>query len=223
MNRIMLPNNGPVMSKIPAGIALGIRECKNVHVDVLTLVTPARNNLDSIVVGEFLGEAVSKKLMKGNQVPLGDHGIVLEHESVTTALKKRTLKVAVAFYISGNDVKKLDARPLDALIYVPWMAEDGVAWATKWDAETHGDQTQNSEIDLPGKVIEALKRLTISVNLSTGLSHPSDKTHAKQVFSGLAAGAFVWKPEEIEKWAVRNGWKPNDAEELAALSAKYLF
>ena len=222
MNRILLPNRGPDIDKVPVAIALGIRECKRVGADTLTIVTPAKNNLDSIVVGDFLGDAVAKKLMKGNRVMVGNEGVALEHESVAAAVKKHSLRVAVAFYVSAEDMIKLDALHLQALIYVPWLETEGVAWASKWNAETHGAQTIGGAIDLPQEVIKALEGLTAFVNRSTGLSHPSDKKHAKDVFSKLAVSSLKWAPEEIEKWAVRNGWRPDDASDLASLSSKYL-
>jgi hypothetical protein len=117
---------------------------------------------------------------------------------------------------------RLDELRLPALILVPWNEDEGTAWVAKWNAETHGTKTENADIDLPQEVIQALKNLSARVNVSTGLSHPLDKQHAKGTFSKLAIARVKWIPDEIEKWAVRNGWKQKDAQELAALSQKFL-
>jgi hypothetical protein len=77
------------------------------------LITPMQN-LDTIIVGEYLGKNATQSLKKGNRVPLGQ------------------------------------------------------------------------------EVILALKNLSACVNVSTGLSHPLDKQHAKDTFSKLAIAREKW-------------------------------
>ncbi|MFT4176044.1 MAG: hypothetical protein QM627_05255 [Luteolibacter sp.] len=221
MKRIHIPNMGPDQANIPKAIAVGIRECKSSTTDVLALITPVKDNFDSIVVGEFLGNDVSKRLMKGGHVPIQGQGISLSHHSVSTVQKGRTPKVGIAFYVSSSDIKKLDDLQFDCLIFVPWLDKDGEQWARIWDAETHGGTTVGAAVNLHTEVEKALSDLTACVNLSTGLGHPSDKEHAKRKFSQLRSAGITWDPSEIEKWAVRNRWKVSDAQELATLSSKY--
>jgi hypothetical protein len=221
MKRIHIPNMGPDKSKIPTAIAIGIRECKNVGISDLILITPLKNNLDSIVVGEFLGGDVSKRLMKGEKIPIGNGGASISHHSVSTILKCAAPKIGLVFYVSSEDIKKLDDLMFECMIFVPWLDKDGEEWSQKWNAETHGEPTFNSEIDLPSEVTTALLNLRACVNLSTGLAHPSDKKHAKHKFSELRAAGIKWNPLEVEKWAVRNGWKASYAKELSKLSSRY--
>ena len=221
MKRIHIPNMGPDTSTIPTAIALGVRECKQAGAAELTLITPVKNNLDSIGIGKFLGRDVAKRLMKGDRIPIGDQGASLTHHSVSTVQKARTPSVGLAFYVSKDDIKKLDDLRFDTLIFVPWLDNDGVEWAQKWDAETHGGSTTDSAVSLPTEVEESMKSLTTCVNLSSGLGHPSDKVHAKRRFSELRSEGITWSPSELEKWAVRNGWMAADAEELSKLSARY--
>lgn len=222
MKRIHIPNMGPDQSTIPKAIAIGIRECKSLNRDQLTLITPVKDNLDSIVVGEFLGKEASKKLMKGGLIPLPGHDVSIGHESVASVQKRRTPSVGLVFYVSSDAIQKLDGLNFDCLIFVPWLDQDGIDWGNKWDAETIGASNQKAEVDLPVEVIEALGKLTACVNLSTGLGHPSDKDQAKRIFSALRANGIRWAPSEIEKWAVRNSWRVSDAAELANLSTRYV-
>jgi len=221
MKRIHLPNMGPVTGNIPKAIGAAVKECQSIGAQEVALITPLKNNLDTLVIGEFLGEAVAKRLMKGESIPIGKEGVSLIHGSVATITKGRPPRVGLAFYVSRGDIQKLDDLRFDVLIYVPWLDKDGQVWAAKWGAETLGAQTRDQDIDLPAEVIEALQRLTRCVNLSTGLGHPSDKTNAKRQFTNLRAAGLHWRPSELEKWAVRNGWRAADAEELATLSARY--
>lgn len=221
MKRIHIPNMGPDPSSIPTAIAIGVRECKQAGTTELALITPIKDNLDSIMVGEFLGRDVAKRLMKGDKIKVGNHGVSLTHHSVSSVQKARTPSVGLAFYVSKEAIQKLDDLHFDTLIFVPWLDKDGIDWTQKWDAETHGGSSVDTSVSLPPEVVESLTSLTACVNLSTGLGHPSDKEHAKRRFSDLRSAGIKWDPGELEKWAVRNGWKAADAEELSKLSIRY--
>jgi len=221
MKRIHIPNMGPNTANIPVAVAVAIRESKALGSDSVTLITPVKDNLDSIVLGDFLGRDAAKRLMKGSTVALGDYGVSLTHESVATMQKKRRASIGLAFYVSADSISQLDQLDFECLIFVPWLDKEGVKWAQKWNAETHGAPTVGTEVNLPEDVIVALKSLTTCVNLSTGLAHSSDKENAKRTFTKLRSGGIKWNPEEIEKWAVRNGWRADDAQELATLSGRY--
>lgn len=221
MKRIHIPNMGPDKSKISTAIAIGVRECKNSGTRDLSLITPLKNNLDSIVVGEFFGVDVSKRLMKGEKIPIGHSGLSISHYSVSTILKCAAKKIGLVFYVSNEDIKKIDDLMFECLIFVPWFDKDGEDWARKWNAETHGEPISVSQVNLPKEATTALLNLTVCVNLSTGLGHPSDKEHAKRKFAELRAAGVKWDPAEVERWAVRNGWKTADAEELSTLSRRY--
>src|SRR3989339_425712 len=202
MKRIHVPNMGPDPVVVPKAFAIGLRECKAFSSAVLTIITPVKDNLDSIVIGDVLGRDAAKKLMKGYKVPIGDHGVSFRHESVSTVQKCATPRVAIAFYVSMDDIQRLDDLGFDCLIFVPWLDKEGEQWAAKWDAETMGAKTQDAAVILPSEVIVTLKNLTAMVNLSTGLGHPLDKTRAKEKFAELRAQGVRWNPSEIEKWAV---------------------
>src|SRR2546425_11658413 len=120
MKRIHVPNMGPDAGTIPKAIAIGIRECEAIGAGALTIITPAKNNLDSIVIGDFLGRDVAKSLMKGDSVPVRDRGVELRHESVATVRKIAAPKVGLAFYVSEDAIRKLDDIQFDCLIFVPW-------------------------------------------------------------------------------------------------------
>lgn len=223
MKRIHIPNIGPNTANIPLAIAMAIRESKALGSDSITLITPVKDDLDSIVLGDFLGRDAAKRLMKGGTVALGDYGVSLTHESVATMQKMRRASIGLAFYVSTDSISVLDQLDFECLIFVPWLDKEGVQWAQKWNADTHGASTAGAEVNLPEDVIAALKNLTTCVNLSTGLGHSSDKEkeNAERTFSKLRLGGIKWNPAEIKKWAVRNGWRADDAQELATLSGRY--
>ena len=69
-------------------------------------------------------------------------------------------------------------------------------------------------------VKEALKSLTDRVNLSTGLSHYSDESSAKEIFKLLYKEGEQLVASEIAVWAMENGWKSKGAQQLGALAER---
>ena len=64
----------------------------------------------------------------------------------------------------------------------------------------------------------ALKAITNRINLSTGLSHPSDMNAAKEMFVKLHKAGESLVAKDIRVWAIQNGWQGNDAKELGDLA-----
>jgi hypothetical protein len=221
MKRFCLPNAGADLKNTQMAIALGIRECEKLGIQNFTVVVGTKKNFESTAIGKLLGNT-AKKLAKGDAVEVDSQGHKVQLESVATIQKLRPARVVIALNLSGDDIQKLDDLLIDVLIFVPWSKTEGDTWATKWAAETLGVPNAVHTIDLTPAVVEALKNLTSSVNLSTGLQHSLDKGHAKKCFADLQDAGSVWNPAEIEKWAVQNGWKAVHAEALASLSARYL-
>ncbi len=216
-----MPNAGANLKNSQVAIALGITECERLGVQDFTIVVGTKKHFESTEIGKLLGDT-AKKLAKGDAVTVDSKGHKVQLESVVTIQKIRTARVVIALHLAPDDIQKLDDLLIDVLIFVPWSETEGNTWAAKWAAETVGVPNAVHTIDLIPVVVDALKDLTASVNLATGLGHPSDIKDAKKRFTDLQSAGAVWNPVEIEKWAVQHGWKANDAEELAKLSARYL-
>ena len=222
MKRFHIPNMGPDTANIPKGFALGLRLCEEFGSNELTLVVPSKGNLSSIVVGKFLGEPASKRLMAGETVTLGGN-VHIRCECPKTLKKRSEPDVVLAFYISSDDLNVIDSlHGTHAAIFVPWLDADGVAWQRTWNAEVPGQPVVETAPALDPTVEAGLRSLTNHVNLSTGLSHPSDMRDAKKLFTDLRASRTTYDPAEIRVWAVRNGWRPDDADELMQLATRYL-
>ena len=64
----------------------------------------------------------------------------------------------------------------------------------------------------------ALQSLTDAVNLSTGIIHPNDNNRARETFQILHEHREILLRSEIEAWALDNGWKADDANQLGSLA-----
>lgn len=103
-----------------------------------------------------------------------------------------------------------------ALVIVPCgMDADIEKWKKTWNPQIPGQQQTTPEELIDNYVIEeALKTLTNTVNLSTGLSHPRDKDKAVELFHILIENNELYDPDSIRAWALRNGWMPSGADQL---------
>lgn len=221
MKRIYIPSCGHDDNKVKMAIAVGLRECKNCGGRELSLITPVKDNLDTITVGKVLGRQTARRLMKGKRVTCQGTGVRLSHDSIRTVQQGRVGEVGIAIYLAEKDLRKLDDLCFDCLIYIPWVEGEGQEWAQRWAAETVCGDPIESDIVLPKAVVESLESLTRCVNLSKGLGHDSDEKLAKTKFKELRDAGVTWDPREVEKWAVRNQWEASDAKELSDLSARY--
>lgn len=151
----------------------------------ITLVVPKKAGWEHSIIGEFLGQAVAKALIKGQSVRL--EGVTVSLESPQTFRPIPGQGLLVGAHISVKDMGKLeDAWGTQILVYLPWNDLEAQEWKATWYPQTIGsksEEAQTSSLSVP--VEEALKRLTDMINLGTGLGHPSDKRHAQKTFDKL--------------------------------------
>ncbi|MDQ3471620.1 MAG: hypothetical protein M3428_04480, partial [Pseudomonadota bacterium] len=57
-------------------------------------------------------------------------------------------------------------------------------------------------------------------NQSHNVLHPRDREYADETFRVLRAKGHKVDPAEVKSWAIRNGWKPGAADEIANVAAK---
>lgn len=69
---------------------------------------------------------------------------------------------------------------------------------------------------------KGLEYLAIGVNVGTGLTHPDDRSSAINLSRLLLAGDERYDPDEVRVRAVRHGWEPSDAREVAEVAEKVL-
>jgi hypothetical protein len=105
---------------------------------------------------------------------------------------------------------------------IPWDRDDIAGWKRTRDPENVTTKTKEGHRATIGNpVVEAaLTALTDSVNLTTGITHPSDKTAAVEMFRILRSAGEDFDPEQIREWAVAHGWVPRHARHLAETATK---
>ncbi|POE11635.1 hypothetical protein BV921_04475 [Pectobacterium odoriferum] len=66
----------------------------------------------------------------------------------------------------------------------------------------------------------ALEHLKIVTNISSGLTHSSDESTAKETFKYLHKLGIRLEYDEVYLWAKQHGWEDRHARELAVLAEK---
>lgn len=66
----------------------------------------------------------------------------------------------------------------------------------------------------------AIAKLSILVNVSTGLAHPLDDSRAKELFKALRAKGISCSHGDVYRIAVANDWSDRHATALAKLADK---
>ena len=198
-----------------------LKLCKDPGIVQVTLVVPKKGGWEHTTVAEFLGQAATKALLKGQRVLLTD-GVSMTLESGQTFRPFVGQGLLVGAHVSIADMNKLDdSYGAQAIMYLPWTDDDGKEWQATWNPQIVGAETQNIPSgNLPDAVEKALSRLTQTINLGTGLGHPSDKKHAERTIDKLRADGHSFDPAEIRRWAQRHGWSSSAAADLEGVARK---
>jgi hypothetical protein len=197
--------------------------CESKGIARVTLVVPQKGGWDVSDVAKSLGPIVAKALLKGQPVTI-TKGATMTLQSVQTFRRNASNGLLVGAHISVKDMSKLDdSWDAQAIVYLPWNDAEGQEWQATWKPETIGPSIQKLPASsLSALVEEALSQLTQSINLGTGLGHPSDKKHAERVIDKLGADGHSFDPAEVRRWAQRNGWSSKAAADLESIARKRL-
>jgi len=217
MRRILIPNEGPNSDNVIKGFGVAFKTCRDLGVQELTVVVPHKGAFPRTAIGELLGEKAAERLLEGDSIPTQD--IIVHCETIRTLTKADVPNTALVFYLLTNNTESIEGLPgTKAIVYVPWLEEEGVAWQQRWNATVPGQTKPAREPALDARVVDQLERLTRMINVSAGLAHPLDNRKAVEMLKELKVHGVQFKPEEMEIWAVRNGWSAKHAAELMKLA-----
>lgn len=218
IDRYVVERNATQVRTAFAGI---VKLAKEKGITRVTLIVPKKGGWEHTIVGEFLGVAVAKALTKGQSVALVE-GTTMVLESPQTFRPTAAQGLLVGVHISTKDMAKLDdAWGAQAILFLPWSDIESQEWKATWHPTTFGQKGPEAPAStLSESVQDALVRLTESINLGTGLNHPSDKKHAERTFDKLRSEGHSFDPIEVRRWAQRNNWSSNAAADLEAVARR---
>lgn len=126
----------------------------------------------------------------------------------------------IALWPDNTALQKIDRydHSLKAVGVLTWNLKDVEVWADGVGAVDLLGIRKTESPEIEDVVVRgAMRTLTDSVNLSTGISHPSDWDHAVISLRALRKRGHTLDGDEIESWAIANGWSYDDAADLGKL------
>lgn len=218
VNRILVRNHGPIKENVIKAIAAALAAAHKENEKIIHLIVPAKSAFSGTVISEAIGDNATKELLKGNTVSI-KNGISIKLESADTLKNSVSVRIALAAYLGARDLRVADSLSnLKCIVFLPWISEDGEGWQQSWNAQVLGEKQPEKKLHLHPELDKQLQNLTGHINLSTGLSHPADKKDAKEMLDFLNANSIPYEPKDIRIWALRNGWRPDFAEDLVELA-----
>ena len=215
MKRYLIENHGPNDANVKFMFRESLRMCQREGISRITLCVPNKGDFPTTIVGRLLGDA-AKKLCKGQTVLLPGN-LPLDLVCANKIPHSCTYEMIIGVYLSLDAIYKLDSiHSAKAIMFLPWTEHEGKKWLSTWDATILGTNTWHvQQTSLPPDVENALSGLTHGINLSTGLIHPFDRKAARSVLTELRDLGHALCSADVRSWAVRNGWRPDDAKDLA--------
>lgn len=221
--RILIPLEGddPNAWAQAVGFADAIAERASASAREIILLTHTKDQLRRTSLSDHMGEPAAKALLAGRPVGIAS-GRQLRHATLQTLRGSARGAVVVAYYADDSMLEKLDGLDgLAGVVAVPWVTDQVQGWTARWNPIIPGQEPREQDplIDDP-VIVAALTALSGSVNLAHGVMHPRDKDRANETLRILRAKGHALEADRIKTWAIRNGWKPGAADELARLAGR---
>lgn len=189
------------------------------------LAIPAKDNLRG-VISKVIGDRVARELASGKAVPIqqssSDICLITQRTKLTSW---RGGPVLVAYPTKQLLDMLDDMYGITEILVVPWRLSEVQYWLDTWAPQELGSSVPTPRALSIGNlvVVEALKTLTRTVNLSTGISHPSDRQAAIDLFQRLREAGEHFSPSEVRAWLVsQGGWRPQDADQVKSIAESIL-
>jgi hypothetical protein len=204
---------GPDDQSLREGFAWLIRAARG---DLGVVAVPGLQQVDNLVPG--LTRIEAQRLKKERR--LQHHGTTIELITRRTVSRSLAGSPVLAVWVDDAQLEELEREQPRAICAIPWIPSNIDRWRNAYSpAEMRSGTPAAVRNKVTNPVVQrALQSLTRRVNLSTGLSHPRDRSAAVGLFRLLKEGGEHYDPSEVLAWAANNGWDLRDAGELADIA-----
>ena len=185
------------------------------------LLTHTKQQLSQTSLGNHVGAAQAKTLLANKDLGL-PNGARLRHATLQTLRGSARQAMIIAYFAEDKMMETIDGLTgVIGVVAVPHYAGEVDGWIARWNPVIHGQQSTAAVPLISDSVVaKALESLSGSVNLSHSVMNPRDKQRANETLRILRAKGHTLEREKIKSWAIRNGWQPSAADELAKLAGK---
>ncbi|TDS13065.1 hypothetical protein [Sphingobacterium paludis] len=132
-----------------------------------------------------------------------------------------TSEIVITCGLDNDDLSPIDDfYSVKAIIAIPWLANGLDKWVQTWNpTELRGNQHAVSAYPEPSCIVKkAMKSLTNSINMSTGISHHSDEEQAKTYILALHKYEPSINADIIGAYLIRElNWDTDHAKDIEKL------
>ena len=185
------------------------------------LLTHTKQQLNHTSLASHVGAANAKALLANKDVGMQGGGR-LRHATLQTLRGSIRDAIVIAYFAEAKMMETIDGLTgVVGVVAVPEFSGEVDGWIARWTPMVHGQSAAVPATLISDKVVEkALTSLSGWINLSHAIMNPRDKEHANETLRILRAKGHALDPDGIKSWAIRNGWKPGAADELATLARR---
>ena len=128
--------------------------------------------------------------------------------------------IVVAFGMDLEDLEVIDDYYcVKYVIAVPWIKDKIMPWVERWNAEEITGAKRDSGGAYVSEIVKvAMKELSSIINMSTGISHPSDNERAKTYIRALHKYESELNAHSVVSYLVAElGWTSSHANDVGKL------
>ncbi|MBX3562613.1 MAG: hypothetical protein KF780_12480 [Sphingomonas sp.] len=219
--RVLIPGDSQQSEALGLALAYAQEIAKKADAPNVLLVTHTKDQLRHTGLAANLGENAAKALLAGRGVSLSS-GAILRHGTLATLRYSSGNPVVIAYYADDKLLDFVDGLAgVKGVVAVPWVPGEADQWRERWTPIVHGEEKQAPAAILDDPVVEtALRSVSGIINLSHSLLQSRDREWVDDVLRILRAKGHSLDAAKIRNWAIRNGWKPGAADDLAKLVRK---
>lgn len=204
------------LNAVTNGFLKIIKLCASHSHNAVILHLPSKKHVSQL--SKLLGQATVRKLNKDNYATWNSLNLTLNTERLD--ITNWTEDIIFSLYPKSKMTDNLnDLKRAKAIVIVPWTDKDREEWIKTWNPELIGAAQENVDsVDLDPRLERALVALTHMINLSTGLTHSSDRESAIQLLRILHQKRIQLDPDNMRIWALQHDWTSNGANALRDLA-----
>jgi hypothetical protein len=222
-NRVFLPIDGYDPNSWPLAIlcAEQINAAHAPPVSDVVLLLHQQSILAHSSLSGFMGDQIVKALRAGKPVRLPS-GALLRLETKRTISHLARPTTIIAFYADDAILEIIDGLTnVAGVVAVEDLQGSANQWVARWSPLVPG-QPAKPPVQLINDpvVLKALESLSGLVNKSNAVLTSSYEDWARDVLRILRAKGHFADPKDIKSWAIKDGWKPGAADDLAKLAKR---
>jgi hypothetical protein len=219
--RVLIPGDSQEAETLQLALLYAQEIAKKAEARDVLLVTHGKSQLRHTGLARNLGDRAAKALHDGRGVPLPS-GATLRHGTPGTLRYASGRLVVVAYYADEKLLDFVDSMTgVEGVVAVPWVDGEADRWIERWNPIVHGEEPRAPAPILDDPVVEAALR---SVTSLVNRGHSMIQSHDRELVEGplriLRAKGHSLHSAKIRNWAIRNGWKPGAADDLARLASR---